>query len=320
MANAHTRVLAFKTEPSVVRESLTRTGGSNYGTAAQVFSWTQRPDYHFLLRVGPMDKSEVECLSAMHAYHQGARSFFWDGGEWGRVDDYNLVGEGDSTKRIFYLPNRFIGASSFQLRTLRPSTGATSAWASGYALEATAGRVTFNNSTNTIPRSGDDVQARYAFNYHLRFAPDGLVIEEIARGIYLAELDLIENTLIDPLFNLEVFSAAAFYQRSIDAVIHTTAVFSPRFTPAGIDAGAGLLATAMLSTQVTRALFGQTAITSGAISASVAHYAGSVAAFTLVPGWNTTWWVTSKGLNAAEVSFSTQVGSGGNFVYWEAVF
>ena len=291
------RTLTFKSQHTVAREALTRTQITEYDYFNHVFNLAQRPAYRFTLQVGPLNKSEVECLSALHAYHQGGTPFFWSGGDYGVVENYNLVGEGDGNQRQFYLPNRYIDIDSLAVRTLRPSTGATSNWTTGYSLNPGPGVITFYNSINTIPRSGDDVQARYACQYNVYFAPSGILVEEIAAGIYEAELVLLENVLISPEFIIQVF------------------------TPAILQSfGAGLRMAAALSTLISRALFGQTAKTSGAIAASITHNAGSVAVLTMVPGWNTTWWVTSKGLNAAEVSFSTEVGSGGNFVYWGAFF
>ena len=159
------------------------------------FNRSQRPAYRFKLRLGPLTRQEVESLSALHAYHQGGKSFLWDGGQYGRVENFSLVGEGDGAKRQFFLPNRYIGASSLEVRTLRPSTGVTSAWAtSTYSLNATPGIVVFNSGGASTPASGDDVQARWANQYRVFFEPGGIKVGEVARNLFEVELTLRETT------------------------------------------------------------------------------------------------------------------------------
>ena len=186
--------LTFTPGPPLSREALTYTTAYGYTQAAHLTSKLRRPIYRFTLRLGPLTQTQMASLSALHAYYQGSLPFYWDGGEYGRVENYNLFGEGDSLARTFYLPNRFIGASSFNVRTVR--SGVASNWSSGFSLSPDIGLVTFANSTNTIPRSGDEVQAIYGCLYRVNFAPDGLKFQEIASNVYQAEVTLIENVLV----------------------------------------------------------------------------------------------------------------------------
>lgn len=195
----HTRTLTFTPGPSISREALTRTSRVGYEDAGffHYFNRTQRPLYKFTLQLGPLAKSEVECLSALHAYHQGGKSFFWDGGHYGAVENYNLIGEGNTARRDYFVPNRYVGAGSIAVRTFRPSTGATSNWTTGYSLNPDPGLISFANSTNTIPVSGDDVLARYGCRYRVNFAAEGIRIEEVAAGLFNVELVLTENGLME---------------------------------------------------------------------------------------------------------------------------
>lgn len=181
--------LTFTPGPNIVREALTGTIGVEYANARHLFSVHRRPVYKFTLQLGPLVKSEVECLTALHAYHQGARSFFWDGGEYGTVENYQLVDEGNGTKTQMYMPNRYIGVNSIAVRTLRGAV--SSEWSSGYSLSPTPGLLTFA----TAPVSGDFVQAKYGCQYKVNFAADGLTTQEIAAGLWSAEVVLTENVL-----------------------------------------------------------------------------------------------------------------------------
>ena len=186
--------------PSVVkREAITytsATGFDNTGLAAY-FNRASRPAYRFSIRMDALTKSQVESLSALHAVLQGGQPFFWDGGPFGDVQNQSLIGEGDSQRRQFFLGNRNVGASSVAVQTLRAAV--SSAWATSsvngwpYSLSATAGVVTFANSTNTTPSSGDDVMARWGCTYRCHFAPDGIVITNEHRGVFSVELILQET-------------------------------------------------------------------------------------------------------------------------------
>ena len=190
------RTLTFTPAPGVEREATTFTSVTDFDNAGlfHTFNRSQRPAYRFKLRLGPLTRQEVESLSALHAYHQGGRSFLWDGGQYGRVENFSLVGEGDGARRQYFLPNRYIGASSLEVRTLRPSTGATSAWATtAYSLNATPGILVFHAGASTTPTSGDDVQARWANQYRVLFEPDGIRVSEMARNLFTVELALRET-------------------------------------------------------------------------------------------------------------------------------
>ena len=193
-----TRTIVFT--PSVVeREAITHvsvTPFDNTGLAAY-FNRASRPAYRFTIRMDALTKSQAESLSALHAVLQGGQSFFWDGGPWGDIQNQSLVGEGDSQRRQFFLGNRNVGASSIAVQTAR--LGVTSAWATSstngwpYSLTAVAGVVSFANSTNTIPASGDDVMARWGCTYRCHFSPGGIKITNQWRGVYSVELELTET-------------------------------------------------------------------------------------------------------------------------------
>lgn len=195
---SHIRTLTVTPGPSVVRKALTHTSVARYDNAGlyHVFNRSQRPIYEFEITLEPLTRSEVESFQAFHFYHQGGKKFYWDGHPYNRIENYQTVAEGDGGQREFFLFNRNIDASSFSLRTLRPSTQATSVWATNtYSLNAVPGIVTLNNSTNTIPVSGDDIQIISAHRYTLLFHPEELQVEEFARGLYRAQLRMIETLL-----------------------------------------------------------------------------------------------------------------------------
>lgn len=188
--------LTFTPAPPLTREAMTYTTVTEYIHASHIFSRTRRPIYRFTLKLEPLTRTQVQSLMSAHAYHQGAVPFYWDGGEFGAIENYNLVGEGDGATRTFYLPNREIGQNSISVETRRSSV--TSVWASSaYSLSAAMGMLTFANSTNTIPASGDDVRAKYGCRYRVNFDAEGISVHEVAAGVYSAELKLIENALIE---------------------------------------------------------------------------------------------------------------------------
>jgi hypothetical protein len=156
-----------------------------------VFNRMQRPLYSFEMTLGPLTESEVRCLSALHALHQGGRSFFWDGGRWGHMTNYQIFGEADGVRAQYLLPDRYVHQNSLSVQTYRPSTGASSNWASGYNLNTNAGLVTFL----TIPVSGDDILAKYGCKYRVHFDPEQFVTEEVAAGLYTVQLRLIQSGL-----------------------------------------------------------------------------------------------------------------------------
>lgn len=164
------------------------------------FTRSSRPAYNYTIRMDALTKQQAESLSAVHAYHQGGKSFFWDGGPFGAIEDFRLLAEGDSARRDFFLGNRNIGTGSIAVQTTR--AGVASAWAASssnawpYSLTAAAGVLTFANSTNTTPASGDDVMARWGCVYRCHFAPDGIKITNAYRGVYSVELKLTESALV----------------------------------------------------------------------------------------------------------------------------
>lgn len=199
---AHTRTLVTTHNFAVVRTARTYTANLDFDNAgtSHVFNRAQRPSYNFEINLEPLTRSEVESLQAFHFMHQGGKAFFWDGHPYNRLENYQSIAEADGARREFFTINRQIDANSFALRTLRPSTQVTSSWPSStngwpYSLTAVAGIVTFANSTNTIPASGDDVQAISAHTYKVVFDPEEVKVEEFARGLFRANLKLKEFAL-----------------------------------------------------------------------------------------------------------------------------
>mgnify|MGYP001584493569 CR=1 FL=1 len=197
---SHLRTLTF-TPSFVERESITHTSRTQFDNTglAQYLSRASRPAYRFTLKLEALTKLQMNSLTAAHAYHQGGRSFLWDGAGYGSVDNFSLVGEGGGARREFFLGNRNVGAGSVAIQTFRPSSGVTSAWAASsanawpYSLTGAAGVVTFANSSNTIPASGDDVNAQWGCNYRCHFEPDGIKVVNQWRGVYSVELILTET-------------------------------------------------------------------------------------------------------------------------------
>lgn len=196
-----TPTYTFTPSPPLTREALTYTRAIDYVQSATRTGMLRRPVYRFTVKLKSLTRSQAQCLSAIHAYHQGSVPFLWGGGEYGRQDNYNLVGEGDGVTVQYYLANRYIGASSISVQTLRRATGVTSTWAvsstNGWpmSLNPGPGILTFANSTNTVPVSGDDLLARYGCQYLCTFDRNELKLEEIARGVYTATLKLQESLL-----------------------------------------------------------------------------------------------------------------------------
>lgn len=200
----HERTISFEPASTVERRAVATATDVPYDDAglAAVFQASTRPRWEFSVRLEPMTAVEARSLSALHAFHQGAKPFLWDGGPWGTVTTLQTFSEGDGTGRVHRLPNRNIGVGSLAVRTLNRSTAATSDWAANssngwpYSLSATAGVVTFANSSNTVPATGTDVQARYGCQYRVFFPPDGLVLRKPRPNLYTAEFDLVEATFL----------------------------------------------------------------------------------------------------------------------------
>lgn len=193
------RTLTCTPGNDATREAITFTSAVEFDNSfSQLFSRAQRPIYKFEATLAPLMRAEVESISAFYVFHRGSKPFLWNGGAWGNVENYNLVEEGDSVTRKFYLPNRRIGASSIAIQTLRESTGVSSNWLTSssnswpYSLSAIPGIITFMNSSNTIPASGDDIFAKYGCQYLCVFDPGGFRTEQVARNVWNAALRVRE--------------------------------------------------------------------------------------------------------------------------------
>ena len=104
---SHVRTLSF-TPSFVERDAVTLTSATPYDNAGlgSYFTRSSRPAYNYTIRMDALTKQQAESLSAVHAYHQGGKSFFWDGGPFGSIEDFRLLAEGDNTRRDFFLGNR----------------------------------------------------------------------------------------------------------------------------------------------------------------------------------------------------------------------
>lgn len=194
-----TRTFTCNPSPPVVRETVTYTSAVGFDTGQEhLFNRVQRPLYKFELHLGPLVRAEAESLSAFHSFHRGSKSFIWNGGTWGAIENYSLMGEGDGSRRDFYLPNRYIGINSISIRTANQATGVTSDWAASssnswpYSLNANPGLILFANSTNTIPASGHDFMAAYSCYYRCVFEQGGLKMGNVSRGLFVVDLKLME--------------------------------------------------------------------------------------------------------------------------------
>jgi hypothetical protein len=194
----------------VVREAMTHTSVVEYGDSnfSHQFNRAQRPAYRFNVRLDPMVTSAAEALSAFHAFHQGAKSFMWNGGKYGTINNYNLFGEGNGSQRQFFLQNRYVTSGTLAIQTRNQASNTTSAWAtSAYSATWNPGIVTFNNSVNTIPASGHDIEAKYSCFYRVVFEPNGLKMSEFASGVFKVEMVLKEVFFFDgagPTINLSL--------------------------------------------------------------------------------------------------------------------
>ena len=190
----------------IKRRSISDTTGAGFDSPGFVsmFNRSARPVYRFEFGIGPLRKSEAESISAFFSFHQHGKTFLWNGGPFGRVENYSLIGEGDTSRRDFFIPNRYLGAGSFAFRTVNQATGATSNWAASSSngwpasLSPTPGIVTTANSTNTIVGSGHDAAAIWACNYRVIFdLGEGFELEEFTRSLYRGKLVLQELAYTD---------------------------------------------------------------------------------------------------------------------------
>jgi hypothetical protein len=188
----------------IEREIIAFTSVQEFDTGfPHLFKRASRQLSRFNLKLGPLLKAEVDSLQMFQQYHQGGASFFWDGGQYGTIDARNLIREGDGSQTQFFIPNRYIGVGSLAVFTVNQATGVASAWAASssnswpYSLNATPGIVAFANSSNTIPASGHDFCAAYACKFRVIFEPGGIKVSQRARGVWMADLTLIEVPFTD---------------------------------------------------------------------------------------------------------------------------
>lgn len=340
---ASPRTLSFTPSPNVIREAVTRTMVVGQPGFSHNFNYSSRPYYRFSLELGPLQRREAEELSAQHAYHQGARTFFWDGGQYGLIDECT-IGIGDGVRRTFFLPNRTVAAASYTVKTRRfvtPTTLQDSTWVHAAAsLTSASGVIT----TATAPFSGDWVRAAYCCQYRVTFAPDGLELEQFRPGLYNAKIDLIENpgTILDPA------GVPSFYQVGLNAGVRSTADLRERVPRQKVALRAEIVETPNLSTATTvsstgfhqQALaaklimvssigratttqtasgqFGSNVIADSATTTNV-NMTTTSQFVTGVPYWNTDFWISSRSAALNVVTFGTAPGSGGSRFDWSVV-
>jgi len=206
------RTLSFTPAPTVVRENISATEAAGEQGFQHLFNPANRPVYQFTLDMGPLTRGEAENLSAQHAYHQGGRSFIWDGAQFGGMSDYDFVGLADGVRKGFFLPNRNIGPNSFSVQTYRPTTNASSTWATGnYSLRAASGVIEFSSA----PFSGDFIRAKYGCVYRVKFPADGIKLDQFRAGLYNAQLTLTEHPTL--VASDAVVTHQNFYQVALAA-------------------------------------------------------------------------------------------------------
>jgi len=201
------RTISFSPSPTVVRENISATEGAGQHGFQHLFNPTNRPLYQFTLDMGPLTRGEAETLSAQHAYHQGGKTFLWDGAQYGSMADYDFVALADGVRRDYFLPNRNIGQNSFSVQTYRPTTQTASTWQAGaYTVRGASGVVTFGSA----PYSGDFVRARYGCMYRVKFPTQGIQLEQFGPGLYNAQFVLTEHpTLVTSALTRETFFQVA---------------------------------------------------------------------------------------------------------------
>lgn len=172
----------------IQREAITKTAVADFDQPG-LFSATngaQRPAYRFVVNIPALTRIQVQSLQAFHFFHQGAKAFYINGFEaWSYVSTLNLIGEGNGSKKDFFLPNRNIDANSI---TVAVFDGVTHSITSAYSLNPVPGIISFT----TAPTSGHDIEASHAHKYKVVFEPDGLKTDEFASGVWKAQLKLRE--------------------------------------------------------------------------------------------------------------------------------
>jgi len=187
------RTLVLTPGLDLVRTAITKTNVQDFDAAGTVhlFSRAYRPSYMFNFKIEPIFRKELESLEFFHAEHMGALSFMCRCDPYNTVENYQRFSStAQSGVTQFFLPNRYIGASSFSLQTRNQVTQTTSIWSTAaYSLMPTPGILLFPSAVS----SGHDLEAKYAVDgYRVVFEPDGLKVSEWARGVYRVELNLRE--------------------------------------------------------------------------------------------------------------------------------
>jgi len=334
------RTLTFTPAPTITREAVTQTTVVGQPGFFHGFNYSPRPYYRFSMDLGPLNRGEAEELSALHAYHQGARTFQWDGGQYGIVDDL-YVAQADGVRKEYFLANRNIDVASYTIKTRRFS-GASftdSTWVHAVAsLRFATGVIVFG----TAPFSGDHIRAFYCCKYRVSFAPDGLQLEQFGPGLYNAHLDLVEN----PGIVLDPFGVPSVYQVALNATARTNpritekvpiqrmALRAQRFVTVTVSAAT----TASSIGSFTRTLSAQAKFTSvvsplfisgfKTFGTNVVNSGDTFTTVTLnsnsefVTGaayWNTTYRVMSHSATLETIGFGTAAGSGGSRFDWSIV-
>jgi len=178
--------------PSLIRrEAITYTTVTDYGTSFQLFNHMRRPAYRFTLTYDAISRAHMHVLEGFHAAHQGGMPFYWDGGEFGAVENYVFIATADGKTTSYYLPNRGIfNTSSFSARIKNVNTLTTSV-TGDYFIRST-GEILFT----VTPTSGQEIEARWSCYYLLNYDPNSLKMEQVARNVYRAEFQLTESGLV----------------------------------------------------------------------------------------------------------------------------
>jgi hypothetical protein len=188
------RTLVLTPTFDLVREPIVNTNVVEYrdSQTAHLFNRAQRPAYRFTLKLEPLLRLQHENLSAFYAFHQGGKSFMYDGGPYSTTENYQLMAEGNSATRQFFIPNRWIGAGSYSVQTKNQITLTTSIWSTGvYSVNLNPGILTFQSGASTTPSSGHDIEAKYACAYRVVFEKE-FKVAEFAKGIFRTEVVLRE--------------------------------------------------------------------------------------------------------------------------------
>ena len=179
------------TPSAIRREAITYTTQADYCTVFHSFNRMRRPAYRFTLTYDALSRAHINVLQGLQAAHQGGMPFFWDGGEFGAVENYVFIATADGKPTpTYFIPNRGINTNSFSVRMKNTFTNVTSV-TGDYFIRST-GELLFT----VTPTSGQEVYAKWACNYLLNFDPNGIKLEQIARNVYRAEFQLIESGLV----------------------------------------------------------------------------------------------------------------------------